>query len=57
MDYSWLQIEINVFCVYRLIQVVLQKIGMEVELGFVLAVLRLFSGKKRMKTEVCIVRD
>ena len=57
MDYSWLQIEINVFCVYRLIQVVLQKIGMEVELGFVLAVLRLFSGKKRMKTEVCVVQD
>ena len=38
--------------VYRLVQVLLQKIGVEIELGFVLAMSRLLSNRKKRSTEV-----
>ena len=44
----------QVLClVYRLIQVLLQKIGVEIELGFILAMSRLLSDRKKRSTDVC----
>ena len=43
----------QVLClVHRLIQVLLQKIGVEIELGFILALSRLLTDRKKHSTKV-----